>query len=73
MSKINKVKITVGLITIAWGLALLVYGPFYSRGFLVNRNIGAIICFSGAYYIAIEIVSYRKRKVNSRHNKEDID
>lgn len=55
LSKDRKKKIIVGLFTILWGAALLLYGPFYARGYPVPRSIGILIIFLGAFYVLFDI------------------
>jgi ABC-type Fe3+-siderophore transport system permease subunit len=56
VSKERKRKIVVGLITILWGTALLVYGPFYARGYPVPSSIGILIIILGGCYLLFDIL-----------------
>lgn len=53
-------NIILGLLTVLWGVALIIYGPFYSRGYLVPRSIGIFFVIFGTCYIFAAL--YRKDK-----------
>ena len=62
LTKRQKIKIIIGLITILWGIALLVYGPFYSRGFLVPRQMGILVIIVGGCYILFDLFKKYENK-----------
>lgn len=51
-------NIILGLLTALWGVALIIFGSFYSRGYLVPRSIGIFFIVFGACYILLAL--YRK-------------
>jgi uncharacterized membrane protein HdeD (DUF308 family) len=53
-------NIILGLLTALWGVALIIFGPFYSRGYLVPRSIGIFFVIFGTSYILVAL--YRKDK-----------
>jgi hypothetical protein len=63
-------KIAFGLLLILWGAALLVFGPFYSRGYPLPRSIGILFIAIGLYYFYL-IYRYINGKPKAKaHNDE---
>jgi uncharacterized membrane protein HdeD (DUF308 family) len=59
----NRVEnIILGLLTALWGLALLIFGPFYSRGYQVPRSIGVLFLIFGVWYVLYEF--FKKEETN---------
>jgi len=72
--KINQstiVKIIFGVFLILWGAALLIFGPFYSRGYPLPRPIGLLFIAIGIYYILL-IHHYRDRKRESKATNDEL-
>lgn len=59
----NKMNFVHGIIITLIGLIILIWGPIESRGFLVHRSVGIIICVWGIF-ILFETVRGRKKQDN---------
>jgi uncharacterized membrane protein HdeD (DUF308 family) len=64
-------KIAFGLFLILWGAALLVFGPFYSRGYPLPRPIGIFFIAIGIYYFIL-IYRYKIRKPKSKAKNDKL-
>ena len=62
-NKLIKRKILVGLVVILWGAVLILYGPFYARGYPVPRSIGVLVIALGVFYVLFVMFS---KKPNSK-------
>lgn len=54
-------RIVIGAATILWGVGLLVYGPFYSRGYPVPRSIGVLVVLLGICYLIFYFRGNKKK------------
>lgn len=62
-------KFFFGLLLITWGAALLIFGPFYTRGYPIPRPIGIFFIAIGIYYFFL-IHRYKNGRHGSKAKNE---